>query len=120
MWPLAVAISYVDGGHVNIDASEWGDARGEAVDTVTVSKGGRSCVFKGHSVYWCYWQERPGEEGFGHWIVGSGTVGNVYGVTLPPEVWFYEDGRQVAQPIHFMPDLDHRNIKLGWWRNSDG
>lgn len=107
-----VRIEYVDGRTIEATADKWPILPAEGVWSVTWSnKEGESLIHSGHSLYWCY-----REHGRSCYIVGEGTVANVYGMLLPPETLLYLDGHQESRPVKFMPDLRHDQIKLGWWR----
>lgn len=101
-----VAIRYVDGSEARCAASVWASQRAEGVDRVVVSNEAGSSVFSGHSVYWLYREGRV-------WVAGQAAWG--YGHVLTPEVLFLPDGTQDIRRIEYVPDLRHRDVKLGWW-----
>jgi hypothetical protein len=90
---------------VEIGVDDWPSSASEAVDYVEVRTKSGSTRIAGQSVYWAY------SEG-DHWVVGGAPLG--YGVPAP-EILVYEDGRQEARSIRYVPDLYHRSVKLGWW-----
>lgn len=106
---MTVRVEYVDGTVIEAPLADWPTLPADGVWSVTYSnKPGEFLRHAGHSVYWCY------PEG-DRYVVGLGTVSNVYG-TLPSEAVLFPDGHQEEREIKFMPDLRHDQIKLGWWR----
>lgn len=105
MWPPLVRIRYTDGTEVAGTTEQWPTWRADGVDEVRVGNP-RETIFMGYSLYWLY---RDGDA----WVAGCGTVG---AADLPPEVIFTRDGEQHSRPIQSVPDIRHRDVKLGWWR----
>lgn len=103
-----VRVTYVDGTTLSLAASEWRWMRAEGIDWVAIGHE-KFTMLSGQSLYWVY-----AEGDF--WVMGGGPVG--YGA-VPPEVLVGRDDEHISRPVQFMPDLMHRDVKLGhWWPNE--
>jgi hypothetical protein len=101
-----VRIEYVDGSLFEGVAEDWASARADGVNVVVVAN--RSA--QGHSLYWLY------PEG-DLWVTGEGSVR--YSDQPLTEVLIHPDGRQEERMVEYMPDLEARHVKLGWWRPGE-
>ena len=87
--------------HSGLDGA-WADAPSAGIDFVDLVHDSTGYRMQGRSVYWL----RAG--GDGQLVLGGGTVTDV------EEVYFRDGCSEVSSP-EFMPDLEHSQVKLGWW-----
>lgn len=97
---MRVSIHYVDGSAADGDAKDWPALRAEGVDEVTID----GIRIAGHSLYWL----RRVEQG---WEAGAASFypNPLFEVFIPDE-----GPQQERHPAH-VPDLNHEDVKLGWW-----
>jgi hypothetical protein len=104
---IRVEVRYVNGSLIAAQPEAWASLRCDGVDYVDVTDAaGNTSRIQGQSVYWMY---REGDA----WVAGGGVVGHpeIIEVTVP--------GHEFRRP-HHMPDLDHAQVKLGWWLPEGG
>lgn len=110
MMPVHVTARYVDGTVARFDAGVWDSQRGDGIDSIEIGNASGSSIFQGHSAYWLYRENDT-------WVGGQASFG--YNRVIPPEVLFLPDGGQTTRSIDYVPDLQHRQLKLGWWRKGE-
>lgn len=104
---MRVAVRYADGSAAEGTPDGWRDMRSEGVDRVELHfPDGTSSRWQGRSLYWLY---READ----HWVIGMASF--TYSPAQPPEVLFWPDGRQETRRWEHVPDLLHKDVKLGWW-----
>jgi hypothetical protein len=104
---VTVEVRYVNGTLITTQPEAWVSLRADGIDYVDLTDdGGNASRIQGQSVYWLY---REGDA----WVAGGGIVGHAEMVeaTVP--------GHEYRRP-RYMPDLDHAQVKLGWWLPGDG
>jgi hypothetical protein len=102
-----VEVQYVNGALIATQPEAWASLRGDGIDYVDlIDEAGNASRIQGQSVYWLY---REGEA----WVAGGGIVGHseIIEALVP--------GHTFRRPRH-MPDLDHDQVKLGWWLPEGG
>jgi len=102
---MKVRIGYVDGSVIEVDPSVWTTVKAEGVDWVEVDNGGKVKIASA-SVYWLY----PEKNAF---VAGWGSLR--YDPNPLTEIVCYSDGTQEERRPSYLPDLQHSQVKLGWW-----
>lgn len=105
---MQLQVRYVDGKSFTCAPCDWVALPGQGVDMLIASNEAGACHFGGHSVYWTYRDNTVDA-----WAVGQASFGYSY---TPPEVLFYDNGSMLTREIKYVPDLQHNQVKLGWWR----
>jgi hypothetical protein len=105
--PTTITVRYVSGAEVTASPEAWPTVAADGVDRVVVNfADGTSSRWQGRSLYWLYRE-------VDHWVIGMASF--TYSSRQPPEVLFWSDGRQELREWEHVPDLLHRDVKLGWW-----
>ena len=102
-----VEIKYIDEEVIKITADEWDTVRAEGVDEIIMCNP-LPIHCSGHSLYWLY---KDGD----NYVLGGASP---YIPEKIAEVLFTVADLQVEREIDYMPDLLHKDIKLGWWREG--
>ena len=90
---------------------QWPIVRADGVQWIRISCNGLSHEVEGRSIYWIY------EQG-GFIVIGGGCIR--YDSRLITEVLINpETGRQHERLREYMPDLEHKQVKLGWWNGEN-
>ena len=103
----SIAVGYVNGQLIETTVGGWPLLRSEGIDHVDlIDEAGNASRIQGQSVYWLY---REGDT----WVAGGGVIGHpeISEVVVPGHRW--------RRPQH-MPDLEHAQVKLGWWLPEGG
>lgn len=106
---LLVRVEYTDGSFQEMPIEEWPSLRSEGVDRVIVREGELLTIRQGASLYWIYFEDQQ-------WIFGSGSIR--YDPNPVEEVVFKADGCNRVRWRSFLPDLQHAQVKLGWWHSE--
>lgn len=102
-----VHVQYVDGSARRGSPENWRVFPGEGVDWVEVTDPLGTVHMAAASLYWLY------PEGAG-WVAGWASVG--YDPNPVTEIVFDGMGGQQERKLRYLPDLHHRDVKLGhWW-----
>lgn len=102
----SVVVEYVDGPAIAGRIDRWREFPGQAVGKVrVVLEDGREIQLAGSSLYWI----RELLEG---WGIGQAACGYS---EIPPETVLARDGRTWTRELEYVPDLEHADVKLGWW-----
>lgn len=104
---VQVFVTYEDDSVQSGLAAEWTSLRSDGVQKVIVECNGLSVMFHASSLYWLY------PEGL-NFVAGSGSVR--YDPNPLAEIVIAPDGSQTERRIESMPDLNHNQVKLGWWK----
>jgi len=111
MWHKKLTITYVDGEVLELTTREWPEVRAEGIDYINF-KG--SIQRSGDSIYYLY-PEQINEEGEMAWVVGSFSI---Y-FTECEEHIMRANNETLFRKRKNMPDIQHKDVKLGWWRQEE-
>jgi len=103
---MNVEILYEDHTTVSGDAEDWATMRSDGVQEITLIHGRYRNVFHGASLYWLYREEL-------NWVAGQ--TGVKYDPNMITEIITFPSGKQEERQCVYLPDLQHNEIKLGWW-----
>lgn len=108
-----VRIRYTDGTETTGPPEDWTGLRADGVDWVEIHCGELGYRLQGYSLYWLRRVD-------GEWRAGGvGAVQRTRGYGDPPLEVTVAEGFPVAE-LAYMPDLAHREIKLGHWLPGTG
>jgi hypothetical protein len=101
---IGFEIAYVDGSTEQGPARSWPSVRSDGIASVSVGGAQGRTRYQGHSLYWL---RAEGQD----WVVGGAS----FYVNPISEIVIAPDGSMIERKLEWVPDMFHRDVKLGWW-----
>lgn len=104
---LIISIKYTNNSVLYLSPEEWSQVRADGVDEIIISNP-LPIHCSGHSIYWFYKEDN-------YYVLGCASN---Y-LREPIAEVLFKGTEQISRSIKYMPDLYHKDIKLGWWRPNE-